>query len=78
MYRFFIKIITKLLSTNFCIRLLYNVDHTKNKIPFQAGLGTLQMKKALNRYVKENDKVLDLGIGPLAVLSVWLKKSKKM
>lgn len=78
MRRFIIKIITKVLSTDFCIKLLYNVSLTKNKIPFQAGLGTLQMKNALNKYVQENDKVLDLGIGPLAILSIWLKKSKKV
>lgn len=78
MRRVIIKIITKVLSTNFCIKLLYNVSLPKKKILFQAGLGTLQMKNALSKYVQENDKVLDLGIGPLAILSIWLKKRKKV
>lgn len=77
MRRLIIKSATKILSTKFCIGWLYDVNTTENNFVFQAGLGTLQMKKALKKYVKENTHVLDLGIGPLAVLSIWLKKSKK-
>jgi len=72
------KLITRFLSTNFAIKLIYGVNCRKNTLPFQAGFATLQMKRAFDKYVKDNDKILDLGIGPLAVLSIWLKKNKNV
>ena len=33
------------------------------------------MKKALKKFVKPNDRVLDIGTGAYAIHSIWLKKN---
>ncbi len=71
------KLVTKLISTRFFIRILYNTRMPKNKEHFQTGFATLQLRNALKKYVKKGDKVLDMGCGALCILSIYLKKNKK-
>lgn len=59
-------------------RFLFNVDvcvsppyHCRNW-----DLTTLVLKKALNKYVKDNQKILEAGTGHLAILSTYLAKRK--
>lgn len=40
-------------------------------------LTTLVLKKALNKYVKDNQRILEMGTGDLAILSIFIAKRKK-
>ena len=75
MPKFFIKAITRIMSANFFARLLFGVDCSKSNADYQIGFSTVLMKKALKKYVKDNDKVLDIGTGASAIHSIWLKKN---
>lgn len=75
MLRFLIKALTKGLSTNIFAKLLFGVDCSKSNLHYQIGFSTLLMKKALKKYVKLSDKVLDIGTGAFAIHSIWLKKN---
>ncbi|MBI2101505.1 methyltransferase [Candidatus Woesearchaeota archaeon] len=73
--RFIIKLITKLLSTGYFLRLLFNVDIGENKMNFQSGFASLLMKKAIKKYVRKGERVLDIGTGPYAIHSIWMRKN---
>ena len=75
MMKFLIKGITKVLSTNFFAKLLFRVDCSKSNINYQIGFSTLLMKKALKKFVKTNNKVLDIGTGAFAIHGIWIKKN---
>ena len=75
MLKFLIKAITRVLSTNFFAKLLFGVDCSKSKADYQIGFSTILMKKALKKYIKNDDKVLDIGTGAFAIHSIWLKKN---
>ena len=74
MLKFFIKVVTRVFSTNLFAKLLFDVDCSKSNVKYQIGFSTILMKKALKKYVKNNDKVLDIGTGSIAIHSIWLKK----
>lgn len=78
MLKFLIKAITRALSTNFFAKLLFGVDCSKSNIDYQIGFSTILMKKALKKFVKQNDKVLDIGTGAFAIHSIWLKRNMKV
>jgi len=61
-------------------RFLFNVDvHKSSAIDCRNwDLTTLVLKKALNTYVKDNQKILEIGTGPLAVLSIYCAKRKNV
>ncbi|MBS3101594.1 methyltransferase [Candidatus Woesearchaeota archaeon] len=73
--KFIIKLITKILSTGYFLRLLYNVDIGKHKMDFQTGFASLLMKKSIKKYVKNGERVLDIGTGPYALHSIWMGKN---
>ena len=75
MLKFLIKGITRTLSTNFFAKLLFGVDCSKSTVGYQIGFSTVLMKKALKKFVKKQDKVLDIGTGAFAIHSIWIKKS---
>lgn len=75
MFKFFIKIITKILSTNFFAKIIFDVDCSKAKLDYQIGFSTLLLKKALKKYIKDKDRILDIGTGAFAIHSIWLKKN---
>lgn len=75
MLKFLIKGITRILSTNFFAKLLFGVDCSRSTSDYQIGFSTILMKKALKKYVKNNDKVLDIGTGAFAIHSIWIKKN---
>lgn len=74
MPRFFIKAITKIMSANFFAKLLFGVDCSRSS-DYQIGFSTILMKKALKKYIKHDEKVLDIGAGACAIHSIWLKKN---
>ena len=73
--KFIIKLITKILSTGYFLRLLYNVDIGKHKMDLQTGFASLLMKKSIKKYVKNGERVLDIGTGPYALHSIWMGKN---
>src|SRR3989338_8114574 len=75
MLKFFIKAITRILSTNLFSKLLFGVDCSKGDVKCQIGFSTILMKKALKKHVKSRDKVLDIGTGAFAIHGIWLKKN---
>jgi len=75
MMKFLMKGATRILSTNFFAKLLFGVDCGKSHMQYQIGFSTILMKKALKRYVKANDKVLDIGTGAFAIHAIWIKKN---
>lgn len=75
MMKFLVKGATRILSTNFFAKLLFGVDCSKSHMQYQIGFSTILMKKALKKYVKGSDKVLDIGTGAFAIHSIWLKKN---
>ena len=75
MLKFLIKGITRILSTNFFAKLLFGVDCSKSNTDYQIGYSTILMKKALKKFVKKQDRVLDIGTGAFAIHSIWIKKS---
>ena len=75
MLKFLIKAITRILSTNFFARLLFGVDCSKSKTDYQIGFSTILMKKALKKFVKPKDRVLDIGTGAFAIHSIWMEKN---
>lgn len=75
MLKFFIKAITRIMSVNLFAKLLFGVDCSRSTSDYQIGFSTILMKKALKKYVKNNDKVLDIGTGACAIHSIWLKKN---
>ena len=75
MLKFSVKAITKILSTNFFAKLLFGVDCSQSSIDYQIGFSTILMKKALKKFVKPNDRVLDIGTGAYAIHSIWLRKN---
>jgi methylase of polypeptide subunit release factors len=75
MLKFIIKGITRVLSTIFFAKLLFGVDCSAGNAGYQIGFSTILMKKALKKFVKPNDKVLDIGTGAFAIHSIWLKKN---
>lgn len=77
MASFIIKLITKIISSKFFIGLIFDTKIPSGSMNFQVGYATLQIKKALSRYIKDHDNILDLGTGALAVISIWLKKNNK-
>ena len=74
MSRLFIKFLTRLLSSNIFAKLLFGVDCGRSTSDYQIGFSTILMKKALRKYVKNNDKVLDIGTGACAIHGIWLRK----
>ena len=75
MLKFFIKAITRIMSVNFFAKLLFGVDCGRSTSDYQIGFSTILMKKALRKYVKNNDKVLDIGTGACAIHGIWLRKN---
>jgi len=75
MLKFFIKAITRIMSVNFFAKLLFGVDCGRSTSDYQIGFSTILMKKALKKYVKNNDKVLDIGTGACAIHGIWLRKN---
>ena len=75
MSRLFIKFLTRLLSSNIFAKLLFGVDCGRSTSDYQIGFSTILMKKALKKYVKNNDKVLDIGTGACAIHGIWLRKN---
>lgn len=75
MLKFFIKAITRIMSGNFFAKLLFGVDCSKSASGYQIGFSTILMKKALKKYIGNNDNVLDMGTGACAIHGVWLKKN---
>ena len=75
MSRLFIKFLTRLLSSNIFAKLLFGVDCGRSTSDYQIGFSTILMKKALRKYVKNNDKVLDIGTGACAIHGIWLRKN---
>lgn len=75
MLRFLIKALTKSLSTNIFAKLLFGVDCSKSNLHYQIGFSTILMKKALKKFVKDKDNILDIGTGAFAIHSIWLKKN---
>lgn len=75
MLKFLIKGVTRIISTNFFAKLLFGIDCGKSNVPYQIGFSTILMKKALKKYIKDKDKVLDIGTGAFAMHSIWLKKN---
>ena len=62
------------MSVNFFAKLLFGVDCGRSTSDYQIGFSTILMKKALRKYVKNNDKVLDIGTGACAIHGIWLRK----
>lgn len=75
MLKLLVKAATKVLSTNLFAKLLFGVDCSQSKIDYQIGFSTILMKKALRKYAKSNDRVLDIGTGAFAIHSIWIKKN---
>lgn len=75
MLKFLIKVVTRIMSNNFFAKLLFGVDCSKSNADYQIGFSTILMKKALKKYVKSNDKVLDIGTGACTIHNIWLKKN---
>ncbi|MBS3105452.1 methyltransferase [Candidatus Woesearchaeota archaeon] len=75
MLKFFIKAVTRILSTDFFAKLLFGIDCSKSTAGYQIGFSTILMKKALKKLVKSNDKVLDIGTGALAIHGIWIRKN---
>ena len=75
MLKLLAKVITRILSANIFAKLLFGVDCSKSTVDYQIGFSTILMKKALKKYVKHHDKVLDIGTGAFAIHSIWLKKN---
>lgn len=75
MLKFLIKGITRILSTNFFAKLVFDIDCSKSTVSYQIGFSTILMKKALKKFVKKHDKVLDIGTGAFAIHSIWIKKN---
>jgi len=74
MLHLFRKPITKITSNNFFAKLLFGVDCRKGSTINQICFATILMKKALNKFIKDGDNVLDIGTGSFAIHSIWLKK----
>ena len=75
MLKFFIKAATRILSTNFFAKLLFGIDCSRGKAGYQIGFSTILMKKALKKFVKSDDRVLDIGTGAFAIHGIWIKKN---
>ncbi len=78
MLTIFRKAITKITSNNFFAKLLFGVDCRKGSTRSQICFATILMKKALNKFVKDGDRILDIGTGSFAIHSIWLKKNKNV
>jgi len=75
MLKFFIKAVTRIMSTDLFAKLLFKADCSKSDSDYQIGFSTILMKKALKKYIGNNDNVLDIGTGACAIHSIWLKKN---
>lgn len=75
MLKFLVKAITRVLSTNFFAKFLFGVDCSQSSIDYQIGFSTILMKKALKKFVKPKDNVLDIGTGAFAIHAIWTKRN---
>ena len=75
MPKFFIKAITRIMSSNFFAKLIFGVNCSRSASGYQIGFSTILLKKALKKYVKNKDRVLDIGTGACAIHGIWLKKN---
>ena len=75
MLKLLVKAITKIFSINFFAKLLFGVDCSQSSIGYQIGFSTILMKKALKKFVKSDDRVLDIGTGAFAIHAIWIKKN---
>lgn len=78
MERIIFQSFKKISSSILLTKLIFNVDIYPNDdctSPYW-DLTTLMFKKALNKYVKNQQRVLEIGTGPFALLSIYVAKRK--
>lgn len=70
------------MSSKAIARYIFNIDlsltHSRPVTEFYWDLTTLVLKKALAKHVKDNQRVLEVGTGEFAILSIYLAKKKKV
>ncbi len=65
---------------NLLTKFIFNVNvhpHPFRNCP-NWDLTTLALKKSLNRFVRDDLKILEIGTGPIAVLTIYIAKRKKV
>jgi HemK-related putative methylase len=68
----------KICTSRILTQMIFNVDICPNddcNCPYW-DLTTLMLKKTLNKYVKNQHRVLEIGTGPFALLSIYIAKKK--
>lgn len=74
----FYRLITnRIRESNTVTKFIFNIRPYPKNRRTHWDLTTLALKKALNKFVKNNQKILEMGTGDLAILSIYIAKRNR-